>query len=102
MDIFRCNVLQENRINLRSAVNVELHPRLGYDMLDISGDILDPAPVLDAQRLHGRRNGQADRIFRPGRICHNQIGGHGIQATGNAFYCGIKALLKKPNSAFSE
>ena len=54
MIIFRCNVLQENRIDPRSAVNVELHPRLGHDMLDIAWDILDPAPVLDAQCLHGR------------------------------------------------
>jgi hypothetical protein len=54
MDILRSNVLQENRIDLRSTVNIELHPRLGYDMLDIAWDILDPAPVLDAQCLHGR------------------------------------------------
>ena len=73
-------------------VDVELHTRLGHDMLDISRNVLDSAPVLDAQCLHGRRNGQADRIFRSVRVCHNQIGGHGIQATGNAFHGGIKAL----------
>ena len=54
MDIFRSNVFEKHRIDLRSAVNVELHPRLGHDMLDIAWDILDPAPVLDAQCLHGR------------------------------------------------
>ena len=54
MDIFRSNVFEKHRIDLRSAVDVELHPRLGYDMLDIAWDILDPAPILDAQCLHGR------------------------------------------------
>ena len=54
MDIFGCNELEEHSVYLRSAVNVELHPRLGHDMLDIAWDILDPAPVLDAQCLHGR------------------------------------------------
>ena len=54
MDILRSNVFEKHRIDLRSAVDVELHPRLGYDMLDITWDILDPAPILDAQRLHGR------------------------------------------------
>ena len=54
MDIFRSNVFQKHRIDLRSAVNVELHSWLRYDVLDIAWYILDPAPVLYAQRLHGR------------------------------------------------
>ena len=54
MDIFWSNVFEKHRIDLRSAVIVELHSRLGYDMLDITWDIFDPAPVLDAQCLHGR------------------------------------------------
>ena len=54
MDILRSNILQEHGVDLCRAVNVELHPWLRNDVLDITGDILDSAPVLDTQRLHGR------------------------------------------------
>ena len=63
MNVFGGNVFEEHTVDLSGAVNIKLHPRFGHDMLDISGDILDPAPVLDAKCLHGGRNSQADLIF---------------------------------------
>ena len=102
MDILWGDVLQEHAVDLGSTVDIELHPWLRYDMLDIARDVLDPASVLNTQCLHGWRDCQTDRIFRPCGICYHKICGQGIQAAGNTFHGCIETLLEKPNSAFSE
>ena len=48
IDILRCKVLQKYAMDLCSAINVELHPGRGNDILDIAGYIPDPTTVLDA------------------------------------------------------
>ena len=54
MDILWGDVLQEHAVDLGSTVDIELHPGLRYDMLDIAWDILDSAAILDTQSLHAR------------------------------------------------
>ena len=63
MDILRGDVLQEHAVDLGSTVDIELHPWLRYDMLNVVWDILDPATILDTQSLHARRNRKTDLIF---------------------------------------
>ena len=89
----RCKVLKENTVDLRCAINVELHPGRCNDILDITRDITNPAAVLDAQGFHTRRDSQADRVLRSVWVSNYQIGFHGIQATGDAFDGGIIAFL---------
>ena len=95
-------MLQKYAMDLCSAINVELHPGRGNDILDITRDITNPAAVLDTQGFHARRDSQADRVLRSVWVSNYQIGFHRIQAPGYAFDGGIIAFLEKPNSAFSE
>lgn len=52
MNIFWRDVLQKNGIDLSRIVDVQLHPWLRNDMLDVAGDIFDPTPVFNAKCLH--------------------------------------------------
>ena len=63
MDVLRGYVLEKHTIDLRSAVDIKLHPGASNDVFDIAWNLLDPASVLDTQGLQRWRNCKTDLIF---------------------------------------
>ena len=53
-DILGCEILKKHPVDFSSTIDVHLHSRRGNDILNVRRNILNAAPILDTQSLHGR------------------------------------------------
>ena len=90
MDVRFGNIFQVDGINIRGDIHISLHTGRRHDIFYGFRNFKNAAAVFDSQRFHGGGDGKADGFFRPRRVCHDQIGGHGVQTPLHAFHRGVK------------
>ena len=92
MDVLFGDVLEVHPIDARRVLEVQVHAGDRGDVVDVFRDLEDPAPVLDAQRLHGRGDGETDGLVRPLRVGDGEERGHGVQPPFHALDRRVKRL----------
>lgn len=92
MDVLLGHIAQVGAVDLRRHLHVARHARLGRDVVDPLGNLVEPAAVFHPRRLHGRAHRQANSHLRARRIGHHQPRRHGIQPPAHALHRGVKAL----------
>ena len=92
MDILFGNILEINAVNLRSIINIQLHPRLRHDIVHTLRDLKYTAPVMYSKGFHGRGYGKTDGLLRAFWVSHHQPGCHGVQSPLSTLHGSIKGF----------
>ena len=62
------------------------------ELADLFVNLKEPASAWDSVGFQGRGDGQADGFLRAAAVGYHQVGGHGVQASANAFRRGVIGL----------
>ena len=92
VDVLRREVLEVDAVDVGGALHVERHARRRHDVVEILGDLEHAAAVAHAERLHRRRDGQADGLFAALGIGDHEARGHGVEAALDALDARVEAL----------
>ena len=92
MHVLRTDVFQIDAVDLRRYLHVVLHARHGLDVVDAIGNLEQAAAIMDAEVLHGLRDGEADGRASARFVGNDQVGGERIEPTVDALDAGIKRL----------
>ena len=84
VDVLDGHVAQVGAVDLRRHLHVARHARLGRDVVDPRGNLVEPAAVFHPRCLHGRAHRQAYGHLRPRRVGHHQPRSHRIQPPAHA------------------
>ena len=100
MHVLWGHIVEINSVDLCGNPFVLRHPRDGDNVINLRMMLcfVQPDRLLGLKKpgtagnslgLQGRRDGQADRLIRPGRICHQQVCLQRIQSPMDTFYRSI-------------
>ena len=92
MDVLGRHEAQVDGVDVGRRLHVALHARLRHDVVHALGDLEHAATAGQAERLHGRRDGQADGLLRAVGIGHDEVRRQRVQPAVDAFDAGVEAL----------
>ena len=90
--IFRGEQGKVGAVDIGGHIHVQFHVGQGHEIGKGRRNLVNPAPVPHALLFQRRTYGQAESAGAPGRVCHHQVRGKGIQSPGGALHGGIETF----------
>ena len=92
VDVLRRHVAQVDRVDVGRHLHVALHARTCHDVVHALGNLEHAAAARQAERLHRRRDGQADGLLRAVGIGHDEVRLQRVEPAIDALDAGVEAL----------
>ena len=92
VDVLGRHVAQVDRVDVGRHLHVALHARARHDVAHALGDLEHAAAAGQAERLHRRRDGQADGLLRAVGIGHHEVRRQRVEPAVDTLDARVEAL----------